>query len=280
MWWPRFVLASFIPLAIVCSLLIFPGKASAQTTNFTYHGRLQDGGKDANGNYDFQFTLWDSLSGGTQQPQPTPLTVSRPGVTVSGGVFTVQLDFGVAALPGADRFLEISVRAAGGASFTSLLPRQPITSTPYAIRTLSATAADTLSPACVSCVLDGQIGSVAGSKVQGTVANADNANSATNATNATSATTANGLSSACVSCVQDGQISSVAASKVAGTVANANTANSATSATNATTANGLSNACVSCVQDGQISSVAANKIVGPVANANTANSATTASNAT
>ncbi|HEY6118345.1 MAG TPA: tail fiber domain-containing protein [Pyrinomonadaceae bacterium] len=115
---------------------------AAQTTIFTYQGKLTDGGTPANGSYDLQFTLWDALSGGTQQPQPSPITVTRNNVTISGGVFTVQLDFTVNAFPGADRFLEISVRPSGVGSFTILSPRQQINSTPYAIRTLSAVTAD------------------------------------------------------------------------------------------------------------------------------------------
>jgi hypothetical protein len=115
----------------------------AQGTTFTYQGRLQDGGTNANGNYDFQFTLWDALSGGTQQPQPTPITVTRTNVTVVSGIFTVQLDFGASVFPGADRFLEIGVRPTGGGAYTILSSRQPITSTPYAMRSTSAGSADT-----------------------------------------------------------------------------------------------------------------------------------------
>ena len=115
----------------------------AQATSFTYQGKLTDGSAPANGNYDLQFTIWDSLSGGTQQPQPVTITVARSSVPVSGGIFTVQLDFGASAFPGADRFLEISVRAAVGGSFTVLTPRQKINSTPFAIRSLSASVADT-----------------------------------------------------------------------------------------------------------------------------------------
>jgi hypothetical protein len=176
------VYAIVIAFAVLGSLLIFTGRVNAQSTVFNYQGNLQD--PTANGNYDLQFTLWDALTGGTQQPQPTPLTVSRPGVAVAGGAFTVPVDFGATAWPGADRFLEISFRLAGDATFTTLSPRQAITSVPYAIRTLNATTADNLSTACVSCVQDGQISSVSASKIVGTVANADTANSATNATNA------------------------------------------------------------------------------------------------
>ena len=118
--------------------------ALAQTTSFTYQGRLTDGGTAANGNYDLQFTLWDALSGGTQQPQPSPVTVARSAVAVANGIFTVQLDFGATAFPGANRFLEISARLMGAGSFTTLAPRQPITSTPYAIRSLNASSADTI----------------------------------------------------------------------------------------------------------------------------------------
>jgi hypothetical protein len=40
--------------------------AFAQTTAFTYQGRLTDAGNPASGNYDLQFKLFDAPSGGTQ----------------------------------------------------------------------------------------------------------------------------------------------------------------------------------------------------------------------
>src|SRR2546425_1197233 len=127
------------------AVLLWGGAAYAQTTSFTYQGRLTDGGAPANNNYDLQFTLWDSAVGGTQQPQASSATLTKTNVAVTGGVFSVLLDFGVSVFPGADRFLEIGVRPGGSAgAFTSLSPRQQISSTPYAIRTLNATAADSL----------------------------------------------------------------------------------------------------------------------------------------
>ncbi|HEY6046609.1 MAG TPA: hypothetical protein VIU65_08400, partial [Pyrinomonadaceae bacterium] len=155
--------------SFVLGLLLVPflaGAARGQTTSFTYQGRLTDSGAPANGNYDLQFTLWDAALGGTQQPAAT---LTRTSVAVTGGVFSVLLDFGVTAFPGANRFLEIGVRPAGGGAFTLLAPRQQISSTPYAIRTLSATSADSLSSACAGCVQDSQINSVAGSKLTGTI---------------------------------------------------------------------------------------------------------------
>ncbi|HEY6118342.1 MAG TPA: hypothetical protein VIV66_00200, partial [Pyrinomonadaceae bacterium] len=133
-------------IAFACLVVFINSElAFAQTTTFTYQGKLTDSGIPASGNYDLQFSLWDALSGGTQQPQPSPITVTRTNVTVTGGVFTVQLDFTVNAFPGADRYLEISVRPAGVGSFTMLSPRQQIKASPYAIRTLSAASADNAS---------------------------------------------------------------------------------------------------------------------------------------
>ena len=173
-------------LTVALMLLMTSALVSAQTATFTYQGRLQDTGTPANGNYDLQFALFDNSSGGTQ----VGTTQTASTVSVSGGVFTVQLDFGVSAFPGANRFLEIRVRPSGGGTFTTLSPRQPINSTPYAVRSANATTADALSSACVACVQDSQISSVAGSKVSGTVATATTATNASNATNATNATTA------------------------------------------------------------------------------------------
>src|SRR5437667_37872 len=111
-----------------CVLLFFtflafavqPTRAPAQPTTFTYQGQLTDAGAAANGNYDLQFALFDAASAGMQ----IGALQTVPTVSVSSGVFTVQLDFGVNAFPGANRFLEIGVRPAGGESFTTLVPRQ------------------------------------------------------------------------------------------------------------------------------------------------------------
>ena len=118
-------------------LLVFMVCASAvvgQTTAFSYQGRLTDGGAPANGTYDLQFTLYNASSTAI----PSPLV--REDVTVTNGIFTVQLDFGASVFTnGQASTLEIGVRpgTATGA-FTILSPRQPITATPYAIQTLNA----------------------------------------------------------------------------------------------------------------------------------------------
>lgn len=152
----------------VCMLVLVAMSADAargQTTTFTYQGQLSDAGALASGSYDLQFALFDTTAGGAQ----IGANQTVAGVAVSEGVFTVQLDFGVNAFPGANRFIEISVRPAGVGSYTTLAPRQQISSSPYAIRTLSAATADALSSACVGCVTDAQIQLIAGNKVSGTI---------------------------------------------------------------------------------------------------------------
>jgi hypothetical protein len=127
----RFILAILV-LALSATVSV------AQTTSFTYQGRFTDGGTAADGTYDMQFKLFDAV--GNQIGS----TITNGAVSVTSGVFTVQLDYGAVAFPGVDRFLEIGVRRAGsGDSYTVLSPRQPLTSTPYAIRAGTATISDT-----------------------------------------------------------------------------------------------------------------------------------------
>src|SRR5687767_12930571 len=108
--------------------------ATAQSTEFTYQGRLLSGEVPANGAHDFEFLLWDEITTGTQIGP----TVTLTNVNVNNGVFSVRVDFGNQ-FPGASRFLEIKVRQSGtGAPFSSLTPRQAISSAPYAIKSLNA----------------------------------------------------------------------------------------------------------------------------------------------
>src|SRR5438309_2930732 len=151
----------FAMFTVVLAILFSPSSVVAQASSFTYQGRLTDGGTAANGNYDLQFALFDSLSGGAQIGSTQTLNT----VAVSNGVFSVALDFGASSFSGANRFLEISARPSGAGSFTLLTPRQQVTSTPYAIRSVNASSADT----------------------------ATNATNATNATTATNATQLGGI---------------------------------------------------------------------------------------
>jgi hypothetical protein len=164
---PRKESLSFL-LSLV-TVFVISTTVLAQTTSFTYQGKLSDTGTPANGNYDFQFKLFDTATVGTGTQQGGIVSVSN--VTVTGGIFLVQLDFGACAtcFNGANRFLEIALKPSAGSIFTTLSPRQQITTTPYALKSSNATTADGLSVACVNCVTSSQIASVNGSSVTGTI---------------------------------------------------------------------------------------------------------------
>lgn len=105
--------------------------AFAQTSAFTYQGQLQSGGAPANGVFDFQFLLFDAASNGSAVGEAT----SVEDVAVTNGLFSALLDPGAAALDGAQRWLEIRVRAGSSTdAFTVLSPRQLLRPTPYAFR--------------------------------------------------------------------------------------------------------------------------------------------------
>lgn len=167
----RLLAVSMASWACLCTASV----AWTQTTEFTYQGQLRDASLPATGAFDLELRLFDVPSGSS------PLaTLQRSNVTVSAGLFTVTLDFG-AQFPGAARYLEIAVRPAGGGAYTTLAPRQALTSAPYATRSaraagadtaqsaLTAQVADALGAACVTCVADAQIAGVAGSKISGEV---------------------------------------------------------------------------------------------------------------
>ncbi len=98
-------------------------------TAFTYQGRLTDGGNPANGQYDFQFRLFDALTGGSAIG-----TVNVGDQQVTDGLFTVQLDFGADMFKGEARYLAIGVRpGVSTGAYTVLAPRQPLTPAPYAL---------------------------------------------------------------------------------------------------------------------------------------------------
>lgn len=124
-------------LVILVAIEIVPVRA--QTSAFTYQGKLTDGGSAASGQYDFSFKLFAASSGGSQIGSDFVVE----DVQVSNGIFTVTLDFGSSPfVPPGGTHLEIAVRpGASTGPYTTLLPRQPITSAPYAIQSLSATLA-------------------------------------------------------------------------------------------------------------------------------------------
>ncbi len=168
-----------ITLVLILMLVAFAAEnISAQTTEFTYQGSLKDGPTTANGSYDFEFALFDN--GGVQ----LGAALARNGVAVAGGIFSVQLDFGNQ-FPGTGRFLEIRVRPAGGGAFTTLTPRQSVSSAPYSVKSLNAdnaTTAVNATTAATSASFSGALaGDVTGTQTATTVARLQGRNVAASA---------------------------------------------------------------------------------------------------
>lgn len=141
MWIAKSVLARLTAKTVVLfvaalALVFAPRQALAQSTAFTFQGRLQEGGSLATGTVDMRFTLFDAPSGGTQIG---PLIGVNDVLVNTGpsdeGLVQVELDFGVAAfVANAPRWLEVSVARDGGASVT-LSPRTPLTAAPFSLNT-------------------------------------------------------------------------------------------------------------------------------------------------
>ena len=142
MWLPTFIiLLTLVNLSTIIVNHPFPALAqegiSVQATlgtTFTYQGRLTDANSPVSATCDFQFSLFDAVSGGRQVGN----TQTVANVTVSGGLFTAPLngsgEFGSNAFTGQARWLQIAARCpAGSGNFTLFDPRQPLTAAPYAL---------------------------------------------------------------------------------------------------------------------------------------------------
>ena len=116
-------------LAVVVSFLPAAATISAQSymDQFSFQGFLEDNGSPVDDTCDLSFDLFAQLAGGSA----IATTVSRPGTTVSKGLFDVDLDFSPALFDGSDRYLQITANCGGGNEVLS--PRQPVTSSPYAM---------------------------------------------------------------------------------------------------------------------------------------------------
>jgi hypothetical protein len=112
---------------------LLPAIAHAQGTAFIYQGHLLDNGQPASGIYDLRFAIYDSTTNGNLIAEP----MTNTAVGVSNGLFAVSLDFGNV-FNGNPRWLEIGVHTNGGGVFTTMIPRQPLLPTPYAITAGSA----------------------------------------------------------------------------------------------------------------------------------------------
>jgi hypothetical protein len=120
--------------AALCSWCVTISPVFAQSTAFTYQGRLIDNGQPANGNYDLVFSLFPASTGTNQIGG----WITNSATPVSSGLFTVMLDFGPSAFLSSDRWLQLGVRANGDGAPTTLSPRQAISPAPYTLHALGS----------------------------------------------------------------------------------------------------------------------------------------------
>lgn len=98
---------------------------------FLYQGQLQQLGKPANDTCDFQFRLHAD-----EVAIESPLGSDEAfGVPVVNGLFQVELDFGVSALGGAPRWMEIDVGCGADEGLTTMFPRVRLSASPYSVST-------------------------------------------------------------------------------------------------------------------------------------------------
>ncbi|MCB1744157.1 MAG: hypothetical protein KDK91_27555, partial [Gammaproteobacteria bacterium] len=123
--------------------LCFQASAVAQTplsTAFSYQGFLENDGVPIDGAVDLRFSLWSAQTGGSQIGQ----TADLPAERLRGGIFSVELDFGLDPFKsGSALWLEVEMAfPAGTGSYRTLSPRRGLTATPFALHALTSGPSD------------------------------------------------------------------------------------------------------------------------------------------
>jgi hypothetical protein len=127
--------ALYLPLLLSCLLTVSTALAqSGLGTAFTYQGQLQQNGQPADGTFDLTFELFADDAGTSALG-----AVCIDDITITDGLFAVELDFGFGVFADGDRWLEISTRVDTGeacdvnsGAYTTLSPLQKITPAPQA----------------------------------------------------------------------------------------------------------------------------------------------------
>ena len=143
----------FSTLASLLALVTIQSSAAPLGTAFTYQGHLTDATNAPTGNYDVRFSLFPSSAAGL-----ATATVTNLSVAVSGGLFTTTVDFGIGVFSGTAYWLELGTRTNGGGAFATLLPRQEVTPTPYALYAASSPLAD--GAVTSAKILDGTVATI------------------------------------------------------------------------------------------------------------------------
>src|SRR6266404_1131643 len=134
-------------IGTIAALLAPVHFCSAESTIFTYQGRLNANGIPANGVYDFRFSIYRTETNGLMIAGP----LTNMAVGVTNGLFTTSLDFGHTPFLGDNHWMDCAVRTNGSVNaFTPLTPRIRVAAAPYAIAAANvidgAVTASSLSP--------------------------------------------------------------------------------------------------------------------------------------
>lgn len=122
---------------VVSTVWASAASAQSQSEAFVYQGQLRSQGVPLNETVDMRFTLFDA------ETESSPVAgavvfdgILLPPVTITNGLFSVELDFGPGALL-LGHWLEIEVRSphdpTDTTSYTTLSPRQRIAPAPFAL---------------------------------------------------------------------------------------------------------------------------------------------------
>jgi hypothetical protein len=139
-----------LALLMACTAAI----AASQTTFFNYQGQLQDSGAPANGSYDLAFELYDDAAAGNKVGG----TLTSAGHSVSGGLFSIGLNFGSTVFDGTQLWLQVYVNT------IAMTPRTAIRLAPVAEYALTAASVSNGSITSTSLASD----SVTRAKLAGT----------------------------------------------------------------------------------------------------------------
>ncbi|MEM9530877.1 MAG: hypothetical protein AAGA23_08145 [Pseudomonadota bacterium] len=115
--------------ALFVGTLVTFGALAQLDNGITYQAQLAFEGSPAEGNFDFEFELYDAEVGGNQ----VGVTVAVDDLIVAEGALSVELDF-AAPFDGTQLWIAVSAREGSSTgALTELLPRQKITAAPYAL---------------------------------------------------------------------------------------------------------------------------------------------------
>lgn len=108
--------------------------ATPLTTAFTYQGQLSQDGAPYSGSCDLRFNLYADAGGATYVAGP----VDRAIPSITNGLVTTSLDFGLNPFQGQQRWLKVEVRCPSGPGAYTSMGLQELTAAPYALFAASA----------------------------------------------------------------------------------------------------------------------------------------------